>query len=148
MINLSLPGFEPVSALTAAEAFIGADVAAASYGAASAAGAAAAAAPAAAGGGFSGFFNTPLSNITIGQAIGGSLLTQGITGLVGAAMQGSKKMPGATPMPGMQEPATMPTPDDRAAEDARRKRIAAISQRSGRESTFLSENAGDRLGAG
>lgn len=143
MINLSLPGFEPVSAAAAAEAFIGADVAAASYGAASGA----AAAGGAASGGLSGFFNTPLSSITIGQAMGGNLLMQGITGLAGAAFQGSKKMPGAAQMPGMESPPTMPIPDDQAAESARRKRIAEIQNRSGRQSTFLSEE-GQRLGAG
>lgn len=147
MINLSLPGFEPVSAMTAAEAFIGADVAAASYGAASAG--AAASGAAATGGGLSGFFNTPLSEITIGQAMGGSLLSQGVTGLVGAALQGSKKMPQAGQMPGMESPPTMPIPDDQAAEAARRRRIAEIQNRSGRQSTFLSEEArGERLGAG
>lgn len=139
MLNLSLPGWE-TAALTAAEAFIGADVAAASYGAASAAGAA---------GGASGFFSTPLSQITVGQAIGGSLLSQGITGLAGAMMQGSQKMPGATPLPGMESPPVMPIPDDQAAQAARRRQIAAIQQRSGRESTFLSDaGRNDRLGAG
>ena len=144
MIDFSLPGFEPVSAAAAAEAFIGADVAAASYGAASAASGAAAT-----GGGLSGFFSTPLSNITVGQAIGGSLLSQGITGLAGSILQGSKKAPGATPFPGMEPPPVMPIPDDQAAEAARRRRIAEIQTRSGRQSTFLSdEGRGDRLGAG
>ena len=147
MLNLSLPGFEAALPIIVATEGAGALAGAGGImtGAAAAAGAGAGAA---AGGGLSGFFSTPLSQMTIGQAMGGSLLTQGITGLIGAAMQGSQKMPGATPMPGMQEPAVMPAPDDQAAMLARRRKIAAISQRSGRESTFLSENAGDRLGAG
>ena len=144
MINLSLPG-EGVFGLTAAEAFIGGADAAITAGYA-----VPAAAPALGGGNLiSSFFSTPLSDITIGQAIGGSLLTQGITGLAGAAMQGSKKMPGATPMPEIESPPTMPIPDDRAAGVARRRRIAEIQARSGRQSTFLSdEGRSDRLGAG
>ena len=73
----------------------------------------------------------------------GSLL-----GGAGAFMGATKKAPPPTPIPEMKEPPVMPSPDDQASVLARRKRIAAISERSGRESTFLSENAGDRLGAG
>ena len=98
-----------------------------------------------------GFFATTLAEMTVGQAIGGSLLTQGLTGLVGAALQGSQKTPSAspTPMPQIESPPVMPIPDDQAAAAERKKRIAEIQNRSGRQSTFLSdEGRGDRLGAG
>ncbi len=100
------------------------------------------------GEGVSAFLTTKMAEMTVGQAIGGSLLASAVTGGIGALIQGSQKTPEATPMPQMREPAVMPVPDDQAAQAARRKQTAAISQRSGRESTFLSENAGDRLGAG
>lgn len=138
MLNLSLPGWEAA----AIDTIIGGEMA---IGAAAGSGAAAGVG---AGAGLSGFFNTPLSNITVGQAIGGSLLSQGVTGLVGAALQGSKKTPGATPIPGMESPPVMPIPDDQAAEAARRRRIAEIQGRSGRQSTFLSDEGSNRLGAG
>ena len=74
----------------------------------------------------------------------GSLL-----GGAGALLSTTKKPPPPAPLPEIKEPPVMPTPDDRAAMEARRKQIAIIQQRSGRESTFLSdEGRSDRLGAG
>lgn len=74
----------------------------------------------------------------------GSLL-----GGFGAAKGALQKAPAPTPIPEPKEPAVMPVPDDKAAMDARRKQIAAIQGRSGRESTFLSGiGQDDRLGAG
>ena len=67
----------------------------------------------------------------------------------GSLFGSTKKAPPPAPIPEMKEPPVMPIPDDQAAQDARRRQIATIQQRSGRESTFLSdEGRGDRLGAG
>ena len=74
----------------------------------------------------------------------GSLL-----GAVGSAKSITQKEPKATPLPEPKPVPVMPEPDDQAAQQARRKRIAEIQGRSGRESTFLSDvGQGDRLGAG
>ena len=94
-----------------------------------------------------GFLATKIAEITIGQAIGGSLLTSAVTGGIGALMTGAQKAPAAPAMPEIKSPPVMPAPDDEAAMAARRKRVAEISARSGRESTFLTDE-GDRLGAG
>lgn len=74
----------------------------------------------------------------------GSLL-----GAVGSAKSITQKEQKATPLPEPKPVPVMPEPDDQAATQARRKRIAEIQGRSGRESTFLSDvGQGDRLGAG
>jgi len=74
----------------------------------------------------------------------GSLL-----GGFGAAKGATQKAPAPAPIPEPKEPAVMPLPNDQAAAAARRKQIASIQGRSGRESTFLSEaGRDDKLGAG
>ena len=83
---------------------------------------------------------------TIFQAVSaiGSLL-----GGVGAAKSSFAKAPEPKPLPEPKEPPVMPIADDKAARDSRRKQIAAIQGRSGRESTFLSDvGRDDKLGAG
>lgn len=74
----------------------------------------------------------------------GSLL-----GGFGAAKGAVKSAPAPTPLPEPKPVPVMPEPDDAASQLARRKRIAEIQGRSGRESTFLSDvGQNDRLGAG
>lgn len=48
--------------------------------------------------------------------------------------------------PVIEAPAPMPTPDDTAVNAARRRRLAAESQRSGRLSTLLSGGERETLG--
>lgn len=49
--------------------------------------------------------------------------------------------------PTIEKPAVMPTPDDDAIKKARRRSISQQLARSGRESTILSPDQGDTLGA-
>lgn len=51
------------------------------------------------------------------------------------------------PPPPPPPPVAMPTPDDPSIKAAQEKRVAAITQRSGRLSTILSDDSGgDKLG--
>lgn len=49
-------------------------------------------------------------------------------------------------MPALEKPAAMPAPDDDAMKAAKRRSIAALMNRSGRQSTFLSDPIGETLG--
>lgn len=70
---------------------------------------------------------------------------------VSIAMIGASVLGGASAIksltakpPKQSGPKAMPMPDDQAAEDARRRQIAAVQGRSGRASTILSQS--DTLG--
>lgn len=72
-----------------------------------------------------------------------------LLGAVGSAKSATKSAPAPTPLPEPKPVPVMPEPDDAASQLARRKRVAEIQGRSGRESTFLSDvGQNDRLGAG
>lgn len=74
-----------------------------------------------------------------------------VSSLLGSASTlfgASKKVPAAPQLPEPIKPETMPTPDDEAAQMARKRKVAEISARSGRASTMLSDiGEGDKLGA-
>jgi hypothetical protein len=58
-------------------------------------------------------------------------------------------MPGlmSTPKPApITPPAVMPTPDDAAVQAAKKAQLAAMAQRTGRQSTMLSDYSSDKLG--
>lgn len=56
-------------------------------------------------------------------------------------MFGGSKMPPVVPTP------LMPTPDDSAVKEAKRKSLAALSQQTGRASTILTDTgSNDKLG--
>jgi len=70
-----------------------------------------------------------------GTAIGGALGSAASSGLAGLVKQN---------LPKPVAPTVMPTPDDDAVQQAKKRQIAEIQARSGRASTILS--GGDRLG--
>ena len=57
-----------------------------------------------------------------------------------------KKPAPAPPLPEIVEPAVMPDPDDKALKATRRRKAAAVRQRSGRLSTFNPAPGGTVLG--
>lgn len=65
----------------------------------------------------------------IGSVLGGAATVAGVLG--------GKKTPAAPPP--LSAPAKMPEPDDAAVRAAKRRSIAAQSQRQGRDSTVLSD---------
>ena len=75
----------------------------------------------------------------------------GIAALVGAgvlggtllASMGKQQAAPAVAPPAPVAPAVMPIPDDDAAQDARRRQIAASQNRTGRASTVLSQGVGE-----
>lgn len=71
-----------------------------------------------------------------------------LLGAVGALKGAGEKASTPTPLPVLKETPAMPAPDDKAAVEARRRRVAEIQGRSGRASTVLTEGAGEKLGAG
>lgn len=60
---------------------------------------------------------------------------------------GEKDTPTPAPAPTVAPVTPMPTPDDAAVKDAKKKSIAAITARQGRASTILSANDDSSLGA-
>lgn len=64
---------------------------------------------------------------------------------VGNVLFGGKDAPQT---PQLSKPETMPTPDDDAARNAKKRSLAAQAQRRGRQSTILSDplSGGDLLG--
>lgn len=70
-----------------------------------------------------------------------------IIAAVGGALVSSMLAPDApSAPPPLPAPPVMPTVDDKAAEEARRRSILAQQARSGRASTILSDDSGDALG--
>lgn len=67
----------------------------------------------------------------------GNDLTTGLVGVKGGK-KAIEKLAAVPDMPQMAEPAVMPTPNDDAARAARRRRMLASQQRTGRQSTLLS----------
>ena len=57
---------------------------------------------------------------------------------------GGEKAPAPAPAPVVEKPPVMPTPDDEAIRQAKKKSIAAVVGRQGRASTILSDS--DTLG--
>lgn len=83
------------------------------------------------------------------KALGGVAKFAGLSGLLGgdvatglAGASGTKaaveKLAEVPDAPQLAAPAVMPTPDDDAARAARRRRMLANQQRTGRQSTLLS----------
>ena len=94
------------------------------------------------------FFATPIAAMTIGDALLGSLAVGAATTGFGMLAAKGTKTPEASQLPQPIKPETMPTPDDEAAQMARKRKVAEISARSGRASTMLSDiGEGDKLGA-
>lgn len=79
---------------------------------------------------------------------GGLLSGLGAISAIGSMFSGKK---GSAQAPQLSKPTVMPTPDDEAQLAAKRKSLAAQSQRRGRQSTILSDPvsaSGDLLGGG
>ena len=68
---------------------------------------------------------------------------------LGAISSLTKKSPSAAVAPALEAPKVMPTPDDDAARAAKRRAVAGLAQKRGRQSTILSDPlaSGDLLGA-
>lgn len=73
-----------------------------------------------------------------------------VSGLVGNMLFGGKDdKPAAAPAAPKPEPVTpMPTPNDQAVKDAKKKSIAAMTARQGRASTILTGDDGTGGGGG
>lgn len=77
----------------------------------------------------------------------GSIATAVIGQVVGSLFAGDKDSAPAAPPPPKVEPVTpMPTPNDAAVKDAKRKSLAAMTARQGRASTILTGNEDSTLG--
>lgn len=79
----------------------------------------------------------------------GSVLTAVAGQLIGGLFGGNDSQPAAAPAAPKVEPVTpMPTPNDAAVKDAKRKSIAAMTARQGRASTILTGNEDSTGGGG
>lgn len=77
-----------------------------------------------------------------------SVLASVAGSLVSGLFGGNESQPAAAPVAPKVEPVTpMPTPNDAAVKEAKRKSIAAITARQGRASTILTGNE-DATGGG
>lgn len=80
-----------------------------------------------------------------------SLFGGAASGLLGALFGGGgdKQQEQAPPPPQVEAPTPMPTPDDAAVQEAKRRSVLAQVQRQGRASTILTADSGssDRMGA-
>lgn len=66
---------------------------------------------------------------------------------IGGAVLSKMMAPKAPKAPTVEKPAVMPTPDDDAVRAAKRRSLSGMMNRSGRQSTFLSNDVGsDTLG--
>ena len=88
-----------------------------------------------------------MGEISLGEAVFGTLLAGGSA----LASRGSRPSPPA-PLPPPPPPPVMPVPDDEAAKRARRRQIATAQNRSGRQSTLLTDqtyaSGSETLGGG
>ena len=82
----------------------------------------------------------PVSIFSAASAIG-SLL-----GGAGSLFSSVKKPDKPAPLPVPKEPTVMPVADDEASKRARARQLSAVRQRSGRESTILSDFGSEKLG--
>lgn len=73
--------------------------------------------------------------VGLGGLLGGEVASAGLAGVGAKAAVDLTKTPDA---PQLAEPAVMPAPNDDAARAARRRRMLANQQRTGRQSTLLS----------
>ena len=136
MLNLSIPGFGPeVLALAAIPE--GALVTAGASGAV--------------GSGLSGisFLAAPAaasaSSILSGAATGLGALNSGV-GAIGGLKQMSEKQQSASPLPSQKSPTEIPDPESTAVKIKAKRDAALISQKYGRQSTFLTDSDETRLG--
>ena len=97
--------------------------------------------------------NAPLANnpsffsgLGAKDALIGLQAAGALAGLAGAALQGSMKMPGGAPLPAQKSPAEMPDPESMAVKIKAKRDAAIISQKYGRQSTFLTDSDETRLG--
>ena len=84
----------------------------------------------------------PVSIFSAASAIG-SLL--GGAGSLFSSVKKPEKS-AQVPLPVPKEPTVMPVADDEASKRARARQLSAVRQRSGRESTILSDFGSEKLG--
>jgi len=74
---------------------------------------------------------------TVGMTLLKSAAGALASGVVGSIFGGGKQAAPAAPAPAVEKPTVMPTPDDEAAQKAKKRSIVAQIQRQGRASTIL-----------
>ena len=85
------------------------------------------------------------SSILSGAATGLGALNSGV-GAIGGLKQMSEKQQSASPLPSQKSPTEMPDPESMAVKIKAKRDAALISQKYGRQSTFLTDSDETRLG--